>query len=81
MCPVVSNPTPAYVAALPAIVTQIKKPPSRRGYGFNDPTFILVEGIVQRDGNVVNVLATRIHPLINEAIPSNSRQDYAPNAG
>jgi hypothetical protein len=71
---------PIYADQAFAAVTQIKKLPSRRGYGLNDPTFILVEGVVQRNGTVVNVLATRIHPLTTEAIPSNSRQDYAQNA-
>ena len=50
-------------------VTQIKKLPSRRGYGFNDLTFLLVEGIVQRDGTVVNILATRICPLDHRGRP------------
>lgn len=53
----------------PQIVTQIKKLPSRQGYGLNDQTLFLVEGIVQRDGNVINVLATRIQPLIPNGDP------------
>ncbi len=53
----------------PAIVTQIKKLPSWRGYSLNDQTLLLVEGIVQRDGNIINVLATRLHSLIPNAGP------------
>lgn len=59
----------------PSVVTQIKKLPSWQGYGLNNQTLLLVEGIVQRDGNIINVLANRIQPLIPNAdpgIPANS---------
>jgi hypothetical protein len=44
-------------------VTQTKKLPFRQGYGLNDLTCIQAEGIVQRNGNSVSVLATRIYPF------------------
>jgi error-prone DNA polymerase len=53
----------------PQFVPQIKKLPSWQALGFNDRTLLLVEGIVERDGNVVGVLATRIRPLTIDAIP------------
>jgi hypothetical protein len=52
------------VIVRPQIVTHSKKLPSWQGYGINDQTLLLVEGIVKRDGNVINILATRIQPLI-----------------
>jgi error-prone DNA polymerase len=48
----------------PKLVTQSIKWPFRPAYGLNGPTLLLlVEGIVQRQGNVTNILATRISPL------------------
>ena len=52
----------------PDAATQTKRLPCRHGYGLNDLTFILAEGIVQRNGNAVSVLATRIHPLSTDVI-------------
>jgi hypothetical protein len=54
----------------PAVVTQIKKLPFRHGYGLNDWPFVLVEGIVKRNGDVVNILATSIQPLTTIALSS-----------
>jgi error-prone DNA polymerase len=52
----------------PRVVTQIKKLPFWHGYGLNDLPLVLVEGTVQRNGDVVNVVATRIQPLTIDVI-------------
>lgn len=55
------------VIVRPQIVTQIKKLPSWENHGLNDQTLLLVEGIVQQNGNTASVLATRIQSLITNA--------------
>src|SRR5258708_20708450 len=47
----------------PDVVTHSIKLPQWQGYGVNDWNLIIVEGIVQRKGGIVNVLATKILPL------------------
>ena len=52
------------VIVQPQIVTQTKKWPFRPAYDLSGAKLILVDGIVQRDGGVINVLASRIRPLV-----------------
>jgi error-prone DNA polymerase len=51
------------VIVRPQVVTQTKKWPLRSSYGLSGPKLLLVEGIVQHQDNVTNILATRISPL------------------
>ncbi len=50
-------------------VTQTKKVPFQHGYGLNGATLVVVKGTVQRNGNVINVVAERILPLTAATIP------------
>lgn len=51
----------------PQLVTHVKKLPSWQGYSLNDQTLVLVEGIVQQDGNTTSILASTIRPLRTSA--------------
>jgi error-prone DNA polymerase len=51
------------VVVRPDVVTQTNKVPFQNGDGLNGATLVVVEGTVQRQGEVVNVVAERILPL------------------
>ena len=52
------------VVVRPRVVTQTKIWPFRPAFGLNDTRLLLVEGIVERNGAVVNLLAVEIRPLV-----------------
>ncbi|MCO5206200.1 MAG: DNA polymerase III subunit alpha [Anaerolineae bacterium] len=61
------------VVLRPKLVTQTKKWPFRPSFGLNHLGLLRVEGIVQRQANVINILATKISPLnltpLDRALP------------
>ena len=57
------------VIVRPDVVTQTKKVPFQHGYGLNGATLVVVKGTLQRNGNVINVVAERILPLTAATIP------------
>ncbi len=56
------------VIVRPDVVTQTNKLPQWQGYGLNGATLVLVEGIVQHKGDVINVVATGIFPLTVDSV-------------
>ncbi len=52
------------VVVRPRVVTQTKIWLFRPAFGLNDTRLLLVEGIVERNGTVVNLLAVEIRPLV-----------------